>query len=49
MEMNPVRAASVGEAGDYERSSAAAHLEVEDGQHVVDMGFWAESGGAARW
>ena len=49
VEMNPVRAALVGEAGEYEWSSAAAHLEGEDGRHVVDMGFWAESGGAARW
>ena len=49
VEMNPVRAALAAEAGGYEWSSAGAHLSGEDGRHLLDMGFWAESGGARRW
>ena len=49
VEMNPVRAGLAGEPAAYEWSSAAAHLSGSDARHVLDMRFWAESGGAARW
>lgn len=49
VEKNPVRAGLAARPEDYGWSSAAAHIEGNDSRHVVDMGFWAESGGAARW
>ena len=49
VEMNPVRAALAADAGGYEWSSAGAHLSGVDGRHLLDMGFWAESGGTRRW
>jgi len=49
VEMNPVRAGLEARPEDYEWSSAAAHIEGNDSRHVVDMGFWAESGGLRRW
>lgn len=49
VEMNPVRAGLAARPEEYEWSSAAAHLKGADSRHVVDMGFWAESGGSRRW
>jgi len=49
VEMNPVRAGLAARPEEYGWSSAAAHIEGSDSRHVVDMGFWGESGGVARW
>ena len=49
VEMNPVRAGLVGEAGEYAWSSARAHLSGADPTGALDMAFWQECGGAANW
>jgi putative transposase len=45
----PVRAGLVEQAGDYQWSSAAAHLGGKDLWKGLDMEFWAETGGLGRW
>jgi putative transposase len=49
VERNPVRAGVVAQASDYKWSSATAHLSGKDRQRCLDMGFWAQAGGAERW
>ena len=49
VERNPVRAGLAGSVGEWEWSSAAAHLTGADARYVLDMGFWEESGGVERW
>ena len=49
VEQNPVRAGLVKEAGDYEWSSAAAHLTGEDLTELLDMERWAAQMDGATW
>ena len=49
VETNPVRSGMVGEAAEYEWSSAEAHCSGQDRWRVLDMGFYRESGGAETW
>lgn len=49
VELNPVRASLAASPAVYEWSSAAAHLSGEDRASILDLEFWSESGGAARW
>lgn len=49
VEMNPVRAGLAARPEEWEWSSAAAHLGGSDSRHLLDMGFWKESGGSGRW
>ena len=49
VEMNPVRAGLVKQAGDYEWSSAMAHLGGKDPQRILDLEFWHSWGGAGQW
>ncbi len=49
VELNPVRAGVVAEAGLYRYSSASAHLGKRDEFGVLDMEFWAVSGAALGW
>jgi hypothetical protein len=49
VELNPVRAGLVKEAGAFRYSSAAAHLGKKDEFDLVDLKFWDESGAASTW
>jgi putative transposase len=49
VEMNPVRAKIVEHPEEYFWSSAAAHLEGEDPQRLLDLSFWRGTGGSAFW
>jgi putative transposase len=53
VEQNPCRAQIVGTAEEYRWSSAAAHLADDAAAklsgNLLDLGFWAEHGGAQRW
>jgi putative transposase len=49
VELNPTRANLAGQPGEYEWSSAPAHLLGRDPHHTLDMSFWLESGGAPNW
>lgn len=47
VERNPVRAAMVGRAEEYEWSSAAAHVTGEAGRFArLDWGVWEDAGGS---
>lgn len=49
VELNPVRAAMVQKAEDYEWSSARAHLAGQDPRRLLDMDFWRREGGVSNW
>jgi putative transposase len=49
VERNPVRAGLVERAEEHAWSSAQCHLTGRDKLRLVDMGFWADAGGAERW
>ena len=49
VERNPVRAGIASQAEDYRWSSALAHLTGVDGEGILDLAFWRESGGALAW
>ena len=49
VELNPVRAGVVAEAGLYRYSSASAHLGKRDEFGVLDLEFWEASGAALGW
>jgi len=49
VEMNPVRAGMVGQAWEHRWSSALAHFGERDASRTIDLKFWKEAGGAARW
>ena len=49
VERNPVRALLVEAPEQFRWSSAEAHLGGEDPRGLLDMAFWREVGGAARW
>jgi len=49
VELNPVRACLVATPGEYEWSSAAAHLSGEYDSGILDPEFWCGHGGAERW
>jgi putative transposase len=49
VERNPVRAAMVTRAGDYEWSSARAHLTNVDGTKLLDMEWWLNTPQSGEW
>ncbi len=49
VEANPVRAALVQQAIDYEWSSAEAHLSGHDRRRLLDMEFVRRTGGVNNW
>ena len=49
VDLNPVRAGLVGEAGEYPWSSAGAHLEGRDLLGLLDDWAWSEYGFQADW
>jgi len=49
VERNPVRAGLVESPERYEWSSASAHLGGRDKWNLLDMDFWAHSGGVENW
>jgi len=49
VEQNPVRAALVQRAEEWEWSSARAHLAGQDRQRLLDMEFWRREGGVENW
>ena len=49
VDLNPVRAAMVGDALAYPWSSARAHVEGRDESGLLDMDLWREVRGHGRW
>jgi len=49
VELNPVRAGLVKEAGVYRYSSAGVHLGKKDEFALVDLKFWEDSGAGTTW
>ncbi len=49
VERNPVRAGLSAHPGEYQWSSAAAHLSGEDRAGILDMAWWARQGPPVQW
>jgi len=49
IEVNPVRAGMVGEAGDWRWSSAQAHISGADASGLLEMSPWQAEYDSARW
>jgi len=49
VERNPVRAGLVAKAGEYQWSSARAHLRGKDPLGILDWGVWKDLRGAEGW